>query len=895
MTPRPPAPAAPLEWRDLGVPAHAGSEAVWCFATHPPPLPCDGAYWQADGPAATEASTQTARRLQLVHHALASMTAAATTPGAPPVVASLWAATVARCKAGDATANVDSYYEAADAAAAVTWPVLAGIAVSRTITCTTRAAIASFPGLAATLATTAERAMDADSVSLRIAAGMRSDTLSDTTTAGESRTGNDIRREQRGHLSEYCDCVPRTHRPSSMSPAAVLAALPRRDTSDAAMAALPSAPPADGRKSHLRLAEYLQLHAARHLCDASACPQARGIASWCLACDLVWSEGSEPTTASPAPPPAGLSADDATIAAQIDKLLHMGVVEKLTPAEAADPTSSPLQASVFLASAMRLTTTDATAAAVEHYTGSGGDPTELLRVATDVADGIAARLRAEVATGKSPIPAFTAATAGLYEQKKPRLVFDGRRQSSMAPPIPFTLPTADKLMQRVAKGSLVGTVDLASGFYHVVMSAKARRWLTFAHEGTVYRHLRLPMGISIAPIVFCLLSAEVTAILRARGIKVLVTYIDDIIFQAASVEDAHAAMLVITETLKMLGIELAEDKTRAPATSQTALGLTIHTGTMTIGPSPDKLINNTANLMLIRSIAEGARGGSSRVPAAFITQTVARLGWQSAVTSGGDAHMRSLWNVYTLAQQHPTVDIARHWGSIRHDVAWWIQASTMRGSCALAGLHGRALRGGRVLVASDASLTKSITGGRSWGAFGGIVYVDGKPASAIWGAFNPKTVGDGLSTTAAEVYGSLATLVHASTAVDVKGKLVCMATDNLGAAHILNSGRCTRESERKYARCGVRLAADKGFDHYSVFWPRQINSLADALTKAQSRDRAQLLLDAACDAAGVDRIPVFHAPSFRILQSGAIDALTTCSHPCKCSGAYHPIRHGQAS
>lgn len=153
---------------------------------------------------------------------------------------------------------------------------------------------------------------------------------------------------------------------------------------------------------------------------------------------------------------------------------------------------------MFVATATRLLPTAAAAAAADAYDGGGVDAGTLHCAAGDTATAVADAFAAARAEGSSVQAAFAAATADLYEERKPRLVFDGRRQSALAPAIPFALPAGDQLMQRVTRAGQVGTFDLAGGFYHVVMAREASPWLAFKHRGTTYSYLRLPMGISIA-------------------------------------------------------------------------------------------------------------------------------------------------------------------------------------------------------------------------------------------------------------------------------------------------------------------------------------------------------------------------------------------------------------
>lgn len=49
---------------------------------------------------------------------------------------------------------------------------------------------------------------------------------------------------------------------------------------------------------------------------------------------------------------------------------------------------------------------------------------------------------------------------------------------------------------------------------------------------------------------FCLLSAEVTRILRAMGINVLLAYVDEIIFEVAPGAHSGTAMAIISAILK---------------------------------------------------------------------------------------------------------------------------------------------------------------------------------------------------------------------------------------------------------------------------------------------------------------------------------------------------------
>ena len=75
----------------------------------------------------------------------------------------------------------------------------------------------------------------------------------------------------------------------------------------------------------------------------------------------------------------------------------------------------------------------------------------------------------------------------------------------------------------------------------------------------------LPFSLSTAPAFASLVSAEIAAIARHRGIPVVAAYIDDFFIAAKSEDETRTALSAFTALLTELGVQFGADKVEGPS------------------------------------------------------------------------------------------------------------------------------------------------------------------------------------------------------------------------------------------------------------------------------------------------------------------------------------------
>ena len=76
-----------------------------------------------------------------------------------------------------------------------------------------------------------------------------------------------------------------------------------------------------------------------------------------------------------------------------------------------------------------------------------------------------------------------------------------------------------------------------------------------------------PLGLCpflLAPAFASWVSAEIAAMARARGVDIIIPYIDDFLVAAATEEECRAGLELVLELLAELGVEVAPEKVEGP-------------------------------------------------------------------------------------------------------------------------------------------------------------------------------------------------------------------------------------------------------------------------------------------------------------------------------------------
>lgn len=97
----------------------------------------------------------------------------------------------------------------------------------------------------------------------------------------------------------------------------------------------------------------------------------------------------------------------------------------------------------------------------------------------------------------------------------------------------FTMLTHAALLWFVRPGDWFASVDLKDAYFHIPIYAPQRKFLRFAFQGTIYKYIVLPFGLSLSPRVFVKCTEAAIAPLSKQGIRIS-SYIDDWVLAAES-------------------------------------------------------------------------------------------------------------------------------------------------------------------------------------------------------------------------------------------------------------------------------------------------------------------------------------------------------------------------
>ena len=114
-------------------------------------------------------------------------------------------------------------------------------------------------------------------------------------------------------------------------------------------------------------------------------------------------------------------------------------------------------------------------------------------------------------------------------------------------------------MMLFERGEFMFNFDLKSGYHHVDVAVKHRKYLSFEWEQCFYVFTVLPFGLTSAPYVFTKLLRPLVKLWRSRGLKSLM-YLDDGIVAVGGKEKAEKASLWVKNSLHSAGFVINDAK-----------------------------------------------------------------------------------------------------------------------------------------------------------------------------------------------------------------------------------------------------------------------------------------------------------------------------------------------
>ena len=152
----------------------------------------------------------------------------------------------------------------------------------------------------------------------------------------------------------------------------------------------------------------------------------------------------------------------------------------------------------------------------------------------------------------------------------------------------FKLDSLPLALRSVSQDCHFTKTDLRSGFSHVKVAKRFRKFLGFAWEGQYYHFRVLPFGLASSPFLFSKMLLPAIQHLRMQGLKLFV-YVDDILVISQTAKMCWEHTLKLRNLLSTLGWVVREDKSsQAPNQEILFLGFLVNSRSMTLSLPPGK-------------------------------------------------------------------------------------------------------------------------------------------------------------------------------------------------------------------------------------------------------------------------------------------------------------------
>ena len=219
------------------------------------------------------------------------------------------------------------------------------------------------------------------------------------------------------------------------------------------------------------------------------------------------------------------------------------------------------------------------------------------------------------------------------------------------------------LLHHLGQQALLAKIDIQDAYRLIPVHPEDHQFFGISWQGGVYIDCQLPFGLASAPAIFCAVAEALEWILRSRGVRFILHYLDDFLLLGPPDSDECAQALRTTlATCVELGVPLAPGKVVGPTTQLTFLGIQLHSTRLLLSLPEDKL--NTLRTLL-RTWVEAKCIRNTRQ----FQSLVGHLVHATQVLPLGKAFLNRL---FPLARQVSGNAVRRLNTEAKADLAWWI-------------------------------------------------------------------------------------------------------------------------------------------------------------------------------------------------------------------------------
>ena len=225
-----------------------------------------------------------------------------------------------------------------------------------------------------------------------------------------------------------------------------------------------------------------------------------------------------------------------------------------------------------------------------------------------------------------------------------------------------TVDDAVLLMHHLGRQCLMAKIDIQNAYRLIPVHPQDRYCLGISWQNQVYVDCQLPFGLASSPAIFCAVAEALEWILRSRGVRGIMHYLDDfLLLGSPGTQECEHALQITRSTCLELGIPLALDKIEGPSTCITFLGIQLNSTTMTVSLPPQKiaelrlLLSHWSDLRCIRDSHQ-------------FQSLIGHLVHATQVVPLGKAFLNRL---FPLSRELRPGQMRRLNAEARADILWW--------------------------------------------------------------------------------------------------------------------------------------------------------------------------------------------------------------------------------